>query len=74
MMTKPSYYKGPKNVSLKHMTVGNLIDQTAEMYPNREAIVAVQQNRKITFSELKYEVCTVQYHLIVFQNFSVKLG
>ncbi|KAL4113744.1 hypothetical protein QTP88_017321 [Uroleucon formosanum] len=53
---KPSYYKGPKHESLKFMTVGNLIDEAAEKYPNREAIVSVHQNRKITFSDLKHEV------------------
>lgn len=53
---KPSYYKGPKYESLKYMTVGHLIDEAAEKYPNREAIVSVHQNRKITFSDLKHEV------------------
>jgi len=53
---KPSYYKGPKHESLKYMTVGHLIDEAAEKYPNREAIVSVHQSRKITFSDLKHEV------------------
>jgi len=53
---KTSYYKGPKHESLKRMTVGHLIDEAAEKYPNREAIVSVHQNRKITFSDLKHEV------------------
>lgn len=56
MVPKPSYYKGPKNVPLKYMTVGNLIDEAAEKYPSREAIVSIHQNRKLTFSELKHEV------------------
>ncbi|XP_025203104.1 acyl-CoA synthetase family member 2, mitochondrial-like [Melanaphis sacchari] len=56
IIPKPSYYKGPKNEPLKCMTVGNLIDEAAEKYPNREAIVSVHQNRKITFSDLKHEV------------------
>jgi len=38
------------------MTVGHLIDEAAEKYPDREAIVSVHQNRKITFSDLKHEV------------------
>jgi len=53
---KPSYYKGPKHESLKNMTVGHLIDEAAKQFPNREAIVSVHQNRKITFSDLKHEV------------------
>jgi len=56
IIPKPSYYKGPKNEPFKFMTVGNLIDEAAEKYRNKEAIVSVHQNRKITFSELKHEV------------------
>lgn len=59
IIPKPSYFKGPKNEQLKYMTVGNLIDEAAEKYPDIEAIVSVHQNRKITFSNLKHEVCLV---------------
>ncbi|XP_050435536.1 medium-chain acyl-CoA ligase ACSF2, mitochondrial-like isoform X3 [Adelges cooleyi] len=53
---KPSYYKGIQNEPLTNMTVGQLVDMAAETYPDREAIVSVQQNRRITFLELKNEV------------------
>ncbi|XP_050435531.1 medium-chain acyl-CoA ligase ACSF2, mitochondrial-like isoform X2 [Adelges cooleyi] len=38
------------------MTVGQMVDIAAEAYPNREAIVSIHQNRRITFHELKHEV------------------
>lgn len=45
------------------MTVGNLIDEAAEKYPNREAIVSIHQNRRITFSELKHEVSKTYFFM-----------
>lgn len=68
IIPKPSYYKGPKHEPLKNMTVGNLIDEAAEKYPNREAIVSVHQNRKITFSDLKHEVVKIILDHIFFSN------
>ncbi|VVC25422.1 AMP-binding enzyme, C-terminal domain,AMP-dependent synthetase/ligase [Cinara cedri] len=56
IIPKASYYKGPENESLIYMTVGNLIDQIAEKYPNREAIVSVHQHKTVTFSDLKHQV------------------
>jgi len=56
---KLSYYKGPKHEPLKYMTVGHLVDEAAEKYPNRDAVVSVHQNRKITFSDLKHEVVKI---------------
>ncbi|XP_050439946.1 medium-chain acyl-CoA ligase ACSF2, mitochondrial-like [Adelges cooleyi] len=56
ILPKPSYYKGIQNEPLINMTVGQLVDLAAETYPKREAIVSVQQNRRITFLELKHEV------------------
>lgn len=57
--SKPSYYRGARNEPLKEMTVGNLIDFAAENYPNREAIVSIHQNRRITFFDLKHEVNSI---------------
>lgn len=60
IIPKPSYFKGVKNEPLKNLTVGNLIDEAAEKYGNREAIVSVHENRRVTFLNLKHEVrCTV---------------
>lgn len=67
IIPKPSYFKGPKNEPLKFMTIGNLIDQAAEKFPNREAIVSVHQNRRITFSVLKHEVSKA-YFVCKYQN------
>jgi len=51
------------------MTVGNLVDEAAEKYPNREAIVSVHQNRKITFSDLKHEVVKMKGPYFFFSNY-----
>lgn len=78
IIPKPSYFKGSKTDPLKFMTVGNLVDQAAENYPTREAIVSIHQNQRITFSKLKhkvrYTVCRnkLQYSYTVVLTVTVK--
>lgn len=37
---------------LRALTIGYLLEITANKYPNREAIVSVEQNQRLTFQEL----------------------
>ncbi|MGN0373518.1 MAG: hypothetical protein ACI4F3_11945, partial [Enterocloster sp.] len=38
---------------LENMTLGQLTSLRAEKYPNREAVVDVRQNRRLTYGQLK---------------------
>uniref|UniRef100_A0A5F8GUN8 Medium-chain acyl-CoA ligase ACSF2, mitochondrial n=1 Tax=Monodelphis domestica TaxID=13616 RepID=A0A5F8GUN8_MONDO len=51
-----SYIQGPKDIELVCKTVGECFDDTVKKFPDREALVAVPQNIRKTFAQLKQEV------------------
>jgi len=51
-----SYVHGPSNRPLLGITMGQLLDQTAEKYGDNEAVVVVHQNTRKNYSELRAEV------------------
>ncbi|XP_027726125.1 acyl-CoA synthetase family member 2, mitochondrial isoform X2 [Vombatus ursinus] len=53
---KLSYLKGPTNIKLSSKTVGQCLDDIAQRFPDREAIVVSYQNIRKTFAQFKQEV------------------
>ncbi|XP_020828306.1 medium-chain acyl-CoA ligase ACSF2, mitochondrial isoform X2 [Phascolarctos cinereus] len=51
-----SYLKGPTDIKLSSKTVGQCLDDIAQRFPDREAIVVSYQNIRKTFAQLKQEV------------------
>ncbi|KAM9597143.1 medium-chain acyl-CoA ligase ACSF2, mitochondrial [Trichechus inunguis] len=51
-----SYVQGHTRVSLISKTVGRCLDATAQRLPDREALVVIQENVRLTFAQLKEEV------------------
>ncbi|XP_044732475.1 medium-chain acyl-CoA ligase ACSF2, mitochondrial-like [Chrysoperla carnea] len=52
---KGSYIHQVGKHPLVYKTVGNLVDEAAERFPNRNAYVLCEENKKITFHSLKEE-------------------
>ena len=50
-MTLPSYTSGTSEVPLLGMTIGAMLDRTAEKYPDTEALVALHQDIRWTYRE-----------------------
>jgi fatty-acyl-CoA synthase len=50
-----SYVHGASNVPLIGSTIGDLLDQTAERFPNREALISCHQKIRYTYEQLKTE-------------------
>ncbi|KAF2897794.1 hypothetical protein ILUMI_08381 [Ignelater luminosus] len=50
--TKLSYRHNPGKEPLRSLTVGNLIQLTAERYPERMALISKHQNDRLTYQEL----------------------
>ncbi|XP_046474559.1 medium-chain acyl-CoA ligase ACSF2, mitochondrial isoform X1 [Neodiprion pinetum] len=48
-----SYISNPGSYPLLEKTVGQLLDVAAERFPNRESVVSVHQNMRMTFSEAR---------------------
>ena len=48
---KPSYDVGTLDFPLKYITIGEMLSETARTFPDREAIVSVEQNRRFTYRE-----------------------
>ncbi|XP_051850281.1 medium-chain acyl-CoA ligase ACSF2, mitochondrial [Antechinus flavipes] len=59
-----SYFKGPTDMKLTSKTVGQCLEDTAEMFPNREALVVSHQNIRKTFEQIKQEVDTAALGLL----------
>ncbi len=55
-MSKLSYVSGTSTVPLLGKTIGEMFDETAERFPDTEALVVVHQNIRWTYSELKKQV------------------
>jgi len=55
-MTLPSYSSGTSDKPLLGMTIGAMLDRTAEKYPNTEALVCLHQNIRWTYKEFVEKV------------------
>ncbi|XP_077020860.1 medium-chain acyl-CoA ligase ACSF2, mitochondrial isoform X2 [Tamandua tetradactyla] len=51
-----SYVQGLTNFHLTNKTVGQCLDTTAQRFPDREALIVIQENLRLTFAQLKEEV------------------
>ncbi len=51
-----SYTSGTSEIPLLGLTIGNQFDLTAETYPDNPAIIARQQNTRLTYRELQEQV------------------
>ncbi|XP_028401856.1 acyl-CoA synthetase family member 2, mitochondrial-like isoform X2 [Dendronephthya gigantea] len=51
---KLSYFCGPSGKPFLGSTIGQVVDQAAELYPDRDAYVFCENGRKATFSDLKF--------------------
>lgn len=51
-----SYVQGPTSVSLLSLTVGQSLQTTVNNWPDREAMVFVQDGVRKTFSQFQHEV------------------
>ena len=50
--TKPSYLHKSGEQPLKYITIGQLLQETADKFGERKAVISVHQNKFLTFSEL----------------------
>lgn len=51
-----SYVQGCTKLRLINKTVGRCLDATAQKFPDREALVVLHENVRLTFAQLKEEV------------------
>ena len=58
-MTLPSYTSGTSEVPLLGMTIGAMLDRTAEKYPDTEALVALHQDIRWTYKAVSYTHLTL---------------
>ena len=54
--TLPSYTSGTAEVPLLGMTIGEMLDRTAEKYPDNEALVCLHQDIRWTYKEFVEKV------------------
>ncbi len=59
-----SYVSGSSDTPLLFATVGQILDQAAGNYPDREALVVCHQARRLTWAELREEVDTLAAGLL----------
>src|ERR1700682_3350718 len=52
-MSQPSYASGPSAVPLLGETIGAYIDRVALAHPEREAVVSVHQDVRLTYGQLR---------------------
>ena len=52
-MEEPSYASGPSVVPLIGETIGACVDRIAEAHPEREAVVSVHQDIRLTYAQLR---------------------
>ncbi|MBQ0763308.1 AMP-binding protein [Marinobacter psychrophilus] len=52
----PSYTSGPSTTPLLGMTIGEMLDRTAEKFPHNEALVCLHQNIRWTYKEFLAKV------------------
>lgn len=51
-----SYVQGYTKFRLINKTVGRCLDAAAQKFPDREALIVVHENIRLTFAQLKEEV------------------
>lgn len=51
-----SYVQGSTQFPLIHKTVGQCLDATAQRFPDREALVVLHEDVRMTFAQLKDQV------------------
>jgi hypothetical protein len=56
MLTKPSYWHSPGTEPLSPLTLGQLLDVAARRWGDREAVVSVFQNHRVTFKQVRDKV------------------
>jgi fatty-acyl-CoA synthase len=54
-MTLPSYAHGPSAIPLRGETIGDNLDRVAAAFPSSDAVVSVEQNRRLTYAEFAAE-------------------
>ena len=54
--TLPSYTSGTAEVPLLGMTIGEMLDRTAEQFPDNEALVCLHQGIRWTYREFVEKV------------------
>ncbi|XP_056285218.1 medium-chain acyl-CoA ligase ACSF2, mitochondrial [Pseudoliparis swirei] len=59
-----SYAHGTSNISLRHTTVGETLLKTVERWPDREAVIFVQDGVRKTFAQLQQDVDQVAAGLL----------
>lgn len=52
-----SYFHNPGTEPLRYVTVGDVILETAERWPDRPAVRSVHQDKTISYAELMRQVC-----------------
>lgn len=52
-----SYVHGTSSNSLLHQTIGQSLDSTAQRWPDREAVVFLEDGIRKTFSQFQQDVC-----------------
>ena len=55
-MSQLSYAQGEGGVPLSSLTMGGLIDQAAQRFPDRPAVISAHQSQTLSFSQLKAAV------------------
>jgi fatty-acyl-CoA synthase len=53
---KSSYLKGGESPELLHLCVGQVLDRSADRFPQRPGLVVRHQNKRYTYAELRDEV------------------
>lgn len=51
-----SYFHNPGKEPLKQITVGRLLAEASEKWPDRHAIVSVHEDASFTFSQIHHQV------------------
>jgi fatty-acyl-CoA synthase len=55
VINHPSYVRGASEPPLMYETIGHALERAAERWPDRDAIVARHQQRRLSYSELNSE-------------------
>ena len=61
---KPSFVSGTGNIPLLFKTIGNLLEETANKYPKRQALISCHQGISLNYTELNNKVDKVAKSLM----------
>ncbi|AOA59741.1 AMP-binding protein [Acinetobacter larvae] len=64
MQPLPSYASGTSSQPLLGMTIGEKFDQACQQYANKEAIISVHQNQRLSYRELQQQVNALACNLL----------